>query len=174
MLDAMAKTLSPKQTDLAEERREHVLLFNLLGDPLLRLPQPLGAELIVEGRTEPGAELSISGTSPIDGTAEIELVVRRGRLTFQPPARREYQPTAAVQSQFQDVYRRANDPQLASLRTEVRGGAFTARLTIPPQASGPCHVRVFVRGAINCALGSADVEIPSAAVARVPGNASPN
>lgn len=166
MLDAMAKTLNPKQNDLAEERREHALLFNLLGDPLLRLPQPGRVEVSINGRVEPGAELSISGTSPIDGPAEIELVVRRDRLTFQPPPRREYVPTAAMQSQFQDVYRRANNPQLASLRTEVRDRSFAARLTIPAEASGPCHVRIFVTGAQGCALGSADVEIRSATAVR--------
>ncbi len=105
MLDAMAKTLNPKQNVLADERGEHVLLFNLLGDPLLRLPQPGRVEVSVDGRIEPGGELSISGTSPIDGQAEIELVVRRDRLTFQPAPRREYVPSLAGQAQFQDVYR---------------------------------------------------------------------
>ena len=129
------------------------MLFNLLGDPLLRLPQPGRAEVVINGRAEPGGELSISGTSPVDGPAEIELIVRRDRLTFQPPPRREYVASAAGQSQFQEVYRRANDPQLARLRTEVRDGSFAARLTIPAQSSGPCHVRIFVTGAQGCALG---------------------
>jgi hypothetical protein len=79
-------------------------------------------------------------------------------------------PSAAMQSQFQDIYQRANDPQLASLRTEVRDGSFAARLTIPAQASGPCHVRIAVNGARSFAMGWADVEILGSSAARPPAN----
>lgn len=40
-LDAVARGVSPPPADLAAERREHVLLYQLLGDPLLRLKYPL-------------------------------------------------------------------------------------------------------------------------------------
>jgi hypothetical protein len=36
-LDAMCRGLSPPPVDLAAERAEHVLMYHLLGDPLLRL-----------------------------------------------------------------------------------------------------------------------------------------
>ena len=36
-LDGMAEILSPPPVDLAAERREHVLMYQLIGDPLLRL-----------------------------------------------------------------------------------------------------------------------------------------
>ena len=39
-LDAVARGVSPPPVDLAAERREHVLLYQLLGDPLLRLNYP--------------------------------------------------------------------------------------------------------------------------------------
>ncbi|MGE3241671.1 MAG: C25 family cysteine peptidase [Pirellulales bacterium] len=39
-LDAVARGVSPPPADLAAERREHVLLYQLLGDPLLRLNYP--------------------------------------------------------------------------------------------------------------------------------------
>jgi len=39
-LDAVARGVSPPPVDLAAERREHVLLYQLLGDPLLRLRFP--------------------------------------------------------------------------------------------------------------------------------------
>ncbi len=37
-LDSMAQGLSPPPVDLEAERREHVWMYHLLGDPLLRLP----------------------------------------------------------------------------------------------------------------------------------------
>jgi hypothetical protein len=39
-LDSLARGVSPPPTDLAGERREHVLMYQLLGDPLLRLNYP--------------------------------------------------------------------------------------------------------------------------------------
>ena len=37
MLDGVASIISPSREMLEEERREHLHLFNLLGDPMLRL-----------------------------------------------------------------------------------------------------------------------------------------
>jgi hypothetical protein len=39
-LDALARGVSPPPVDLAGERREHVLMYQLLGDPLLRMDYP--------------------------------------------------------------------------------------------------------------------------------------
>ncbi len=39
-LDGVAEVLSPPPVDLAAERREHVLMYQLIGDPLLRLHFP--------------------------------------------------------------------------------------------------------------------------------------
>lgn len=44
-LDAVARGISPPQADLAAERREHVLLYQLLADPLLRLKFPSDTQL---------------------------------------------------------------------------------------------------------------------------------
>jgi hypothetical protein len=39
-LDGLAQVLSPPPVDLMTERREHVLMYQLIGDPLLRLHRP--------------------------------------------------------------------------------------------------------------------------------------
>jgi hypothetical protein len=39
-LDGMAQLLSPPPVDLPAERREHVLMYQMIGDPLLRLHRP--------------------------------------------------------------------------------------------------------------------------------------
>jgi hypothetical protein len=39
-LDGMAEVLSPPPVDLTAERCEHVLMYQLIGDPLLRLHRP--------------------------------------------------------------------------------------------------------------------------------------
>jgi Peptidase family C25 len=42
-LDSLARGVSPPPVDLAAERREHVLLYQLLGDPLMHLNYPAAA-----------------------------------------------------------------------------------------------------------------------------------
>lgn len=42
-VDVLARRVSPPPIDLAAERREHVLMYHLFGDPLLRLQYPVAA-----------------------------------------------------------------------------------------------------------------------------------
>ena len=37
MIDALATVVSPPGTNLVDERREHMMLYNLLGDPTLQV-----------------------------------------------------------------------------------------------------------------------------------------
>ncbi|NQU25362.1 MAG: hypothetical protein HQ567_29100 [Candidatus Nealsonbacteria bacterium] len=158
-LDAAATLLSGSPEALAAERAEHLLLLNLLGDPLLRLRYPKQIRLDVLGEVPAAGSLHVSGTCPIDGRATIELVLPRDRLGFKPPPRREFPQTSAELAEFQGVYDRANDRRLRSVETVVRTGRFTARLDVPPDARGRCYVRVFVEGAADCASGSAEVKV---------------
>ncbi len=160
-IDALAKVLNPASTDLAAERAEHLDLFNLLGDPLLQIPRASIVKIDAPERARPGEELIISGTSPIDGTVEVELVVRRDRLTFRPTGRNKYASTEAARAEFQSTYEKANDCRLTTVSAPAKGGKFTARLTVPASASGPCHIRVFVAGGKEAAVGAADVMIDS-------------
>jgi hypothetical protein len=163
LFDGLAKLLNPASDDLAAERSEHLSLFNLLGDPLLRVRRPLPVVVQVAASTAAGSTLEISGVSPVDGQAEVELVVRRDRLAFQPKARKTFDVTPAAQAEFQQVYERANDARLASARVDVSKGAFRTRLAVPSDAAGPCHVRILIQGGNLSAIGAADVKIEPAA-----------
>ena len=159
MLDTLAGFLSPTSNKLAVERAEHVMLFNLLGDPMLRLryPQPVTIEL--SGKAYAGRPLGVHVLSGIDGQAIVELVVRRDRLSFAPPTRAEYPKTADRLAEFQTTYRQANDGRLATAAAACVDGECAAQLQIPPDASGPCHVRVFVEGRNDFAQGAVDVNL---------------
>jgi hypothetical protein len=158
-LDGLAAMLNPRPGDLADERAEHLLLFNLLGDPLLELRHPREAKLHVAARASAGERLQISGDCPVEGEATVELVVRRDRLTFQPPNREGYRPSPETFAEYLETYRKANDPRLYSTRAPVKDGHFAAELDVPANAWGDCHVRVFVQGKDDFAAGTADVEI---------------
>ncbi len=159
VLDTLAAALSPAPVKLAAERREHVLLFNLLGDPMLRLQQPKHVEVEVSD-TETGSMLDVQGTCPIDGVATVELAVPRDRLTFTPPARPAYPETPDELASFQEVYRQANDQRLAFCSATVSGGRFHAQLPVPAGVDGACHIRVFVEGNRDFAMGAAAVQLP--------------
>jgi len=157
-LDWLAGSLG-RHNDLAAERAEHVLLFNLLGDPLLRVPHAREVALTAPRKTVAGEEIMIIGHSPVAGECTLELVVRRDRLTFNPGIRTAFELTDASQRQYEETYRRANDPRLDVVCLTVPAGQFTARLRVPPLARGACHVRAIVEGAGGVAFGAADIEI---------------
>ena len=85
------------------------------------------------------------GRSPLSGDCTVELVVRRDRLTFEPPVRGRFDPERLAE--YAQVYRRANEPRLAAAELGHVEGPFRARLNVPAGARGACHVRVFVEGA---------------------------
>lgn len=158
-LDAMAALLSPSGSDLAAERHEHLHLFNLLGDPLLTIAHPLPIELTVSAKAARGDTVEIEGRCDVDGEALVELAVRRDRLSFQPPGRDGYRSSPEAEEEFATTYRRANDTRLATANVVVSDGRFRAKLVIPENAWGACHVRVFVQGRGQFAAGAADIEI---------------
>ena len=157
LLDMLAKSISPQGTDLAEERMEHLKLFNLLGDPLLRLPQPKVATLRVAKTATAGDAVEVTGTCGVAGRCTVELVVRRDRLTFLPVPRLAFNAADDALTSYQAVYTRANDTRLDSVVLTTAGGTFRAKLQAPETASGPCHVRVYVEGKSSFAIGFADL-----------------
>jgi hypothetical protein len=164
-MDAMARTLNSKSTDLKAERAENVLLFNLLGDPLLRLSYPQQATVETLAEADAGSMIEVSGTSPIDGPCVIDLSVRRDRLATRPPVRVRYQNMDSALAVYQEVYQQANERRLVTVPAEVRDGRYTAKIEIPSDARGACCVRTFVTGKDGVALGSQEIEIHRTAAA---------
>ena len=71
----LAAAVSPRPDLLADERAEHVLLFNLLGDPTLRMPLPEPIALKVAKDGIAGATLLVEGTTQLAGTATIDQMI---------------------------------------------------------------------------------------------------
>lgn len=158
-LDVMAAAIS-LNADLAAEREEHVRLFNLLGDPLLRVAHPLPIELRVDREArKSGDELRVTGRCDVEGEVTIELALRRDRLTFRRPYRENFDASDEGQRALQGVYEQANDQRVAVVTTRTQGGRFTAVLRIPPEVFGECHVRATVVGDKNFASGAQAIKI---------------
>ncbi len=159
LLEALAAAVSPARDKLADERMEHVELFNLFGDPLLRLRYPRPVKLDTADKATAGGVLQVVGDSPLDGRATIELVVHRQRLTFRPPPRREVPQTEEAMAAMQEVYRKANDRRLVSIERPVERGQFSIPLDVPREAYGACFLRVTIEGTDDFALGATEVRI---------------
>lgn len=154
--DALAGLLSPAGSDLAAERLEHVHLFNLLGDPLLSVVHPEQVRVAAAGTVRTGDRIAAAGECPFDGRATVELVVRRDRLTFKHQARDDYGASSEADD-YRRTYVAANNTRLAAVQVPVSQGKFQAHLTVPENARGACHVRVFVQGRGRFAAGATDV-----------------
>ena len=172
LLDPMARLLSGGKHDLADERAEHLLLFNLLGDPLLRMKYPGAVEVTAAREATPGSRIEVSGHCDSPGRLTLELVCRRDMLRFVPPLRDKFDPSDEALTAFTEHYERANDPCWTRQEYDFSGGSFRAELEIPAEAIGPCHVRVFVCSDDSCALGSTDVLVRRA-TAQSPQKAEP-
>jgi len=159
LLDGVASIMSPSRELLEDERREHLHLFNLLGDPMLRLSHPDEIKLDAPREAVPGEKLQIAGTSPLVGRGVLELVCRRDMFKSAPPVRERFDPTDNGLAALQNVYLAANDRCWARWGLELPGGEFATEIAIPAGCRGPCHVRLSVDDGESHGLGAANIYI---------------
>jgi hypothetical protein len=132
-LDALAGGLSPPPVDLPAERREHVLMYQLFGDPLLRLQYPHDLQLSTSADAAAGKALTVNGRSDVAGDCTVELVADRG-----------------------------SSSSLATAATTTRlakPGPFQVTLSLPLDTSGQYTVRAYVAGRSEFALGATSVNV---------------
>jgi len=159
MIEAVAHAISPSREMLDEERFEHLSLFNLIGDPLLRLHHPEALKVEAADNAYAGESLQVQLKSPISGRCTIEVVCRRDRLRNSSPYRPRFEMTAAALADYQQTYAQANDKRWYVKHLDIQSGANTLTLEIPTGARGSSHVRAYVEGQDSGALGAADVFI---------------
>jgi hypothetical protein len=162
MMDSVARMLNPDSKDLEAERQEHLLLFHLIGDPLLSVRQPEMITVSTETEVSPGGQLNVTASSPVAGSVRAELVLRRDRMKRRIAPRQEYDDSIEALDQYKETYLAANDRLLAEATASTQGGEIQLRLQVPPDAKGPAHVVVYVQGNKEFALGSTDVTIRKA------------
>jgi hypothetical protein len=141
----------------AEERRseraEHLYLYNLFGDPSMRIPRAARVEVLV-GPEEiaPGGRLKIVGRTNVAGEVLVELVAER--TTVVP------QRVGDDDAAFAETYARANARTRASAKTTVDQGRFAVELGVPEAVNtGRYYVRVYVTGAGGAAMGAYLIEV---------------
>jgi hypothetical protein len=173
LLDGVASIMSPSREMLEEERREHLHLFNLLGDPMLRFSYPQEIKLTAPRDAAPGESLQITGTSELVGRGILELVCRRDQFKSPPPVRERFDPTDKGLAALHDVYVAANDRCWGRWGLELPGGKFATQITIPPECKGACHVRLLAADGQTHALGAATIYIRPRPVGQASGQPEP-
>ncbi|TWU31759.1 C25 family cysteine peptidase [Novipirellula artificiosorum] len=140
MIDGLATMISPAGTDLLDERREHVRLYNLLGDPALHLHPPQSVSLRVATGFDPGETISIDAISPIDGELTVTL----------------HRPLGSVPDHEADP----NATAVASITRSVTAEVPSqSRIVLPESFRGPLTVRAFVSGSSAWATSAAKTRI---------------
>ena len=138
MIDAIATFVSPAGTKLVDERHEHMLLYNLFGDPTLRLNHPADIKLDVEAGFDLGQQIDVGITSELAG--DLTLAIDR--------------PLGASQSGD------PNDTNVATLKLKVNANQATnGKFTLPENVTGPLVIRALVAGENSWGSGAARTQI---------------
>jgi hypothetical protein len=146
-IDGLARMFWQKDLKkLALEREEHLYLYNLLGDPTMHVPMPRKAsiEAVVEGE-----HIRIRGTSPVSGSATVELVIPR------TPYRAKR--TGDKEADFLKTYANANRRHVARIKLTVGDGTFSVTV---PKSTGTFVARVFIEGENDAAAAATRITIP--------------
>ena len=140
-LDWSAKLLSPNRGALEAERREHALLFQLLGDPLMRLPRAEEMRLSSSTTATAGGTLSVTIDPPFRGRLLVALVRSRLAQRRALPRRTRYDSSQDALRAFDEQHRRANDRVLRSVTVRVDSDVPVRHtLAVPREARGACEV----------------------------------
>ena len=158
-VETLARLLDPAPDRLNEQILEHIALFHLFGDPLLRLPTPKRIELNCPKNVQPGSILRVGGTMDVSGTVLLELVLPSHRLSLNVPERTECRFDESSRAVYQETYRRSNDRVLASTIVPIKNGVFLAELSVPQGLFGDYVVRACHTGETDYRLGSAVVDV---------------
>lgn len=158
-IETMAKALSPEGHGLVAERREHVRLMNLLGDPLLSIRHPRPLQIEARDVLEAGSDIEASIDVPWSGEMEVELVLHRDRL---PPAVGSADSKDGTDSKYQLMqqnYDRANDLVVSQQRLNVQPGVHQVRFETSDDYRGQYVLRARMEGSDDWAVGTKRIQL---------------
>ncbi|MDR1493750.1 MAG: C25 family cysteine peptidase [Planctomycetaceae bacterium] len=163
MIDTMAWFSDPTSRRLQEQLVDHIHLFQLFGDPLLRLSLPDTMTMETPESVIAGNTLTIRGTASNAETVVVELAPPRKQPTTVPKERMPFHLTDASREEFMKTYLSANNRalQYAVGRTHEKDGTFEISLTVPDNLEGKYVVRIFGTGKNGVSVGFCNVAILS-------------
>jgi hypothetical protein len=167
--------LSPRPDLLSQELNEHLHLFHLLGDPLVRVQRPRDLALQLESdRPAADGNLVLKGEAPFAGQLTLEICYPRDRLRQRPILRDKSKLSNDGMLTFQAEYEKAIDQVCQQVRVDVKTGEFRQAIKLPIGVEGPMVIRAFLESPRNCAVGGlrAELNLLDVVPAAVPGSQS--
>jgi len=146
-LDRAAKIFDPTASRLEEQLEDHVALFNLFGDPLLRVKFPErcaveAPEIAYSTKTFPVSGV-VPDASGRQTSARVELLLADFRSPIAKPRRsKTFVESQETRAEFEATYRAANQFVVAASQVATQTGRFQADIAVPADFSGECVVRV--------------------------------
>ena len=181
-LDSQAKLFDPSAQELGGQLADHRHLFNLFGDPLLRVRLPESLTFDAPHEAVSGGRIPISDLSaddpplrsvawspePVsDGEFLVELALPPDRRAVKPPKREKFSATDSERLDFQETYEAANRRVIASVTVRESEMEGAIELPIPSGVTGRYVLRVTRHGGgRETAVGSREVTIRSARTSR--------
>ncbi|MBQ1455619.1 MAG: hypothetical protein IIZ25_07225 [Thermoguttaceae bacterium] len=163
-LDSMALMFNPAADNLAGERRDHLNLFNLLGDPLLRVRLPETFALEADKAVDAGGRLTVSARgvtasgAPANGSVRVELALPADRQALHQ-VRKEFSLDDRARIEFQRTFEKANRQVLSYTDGTVVNGQFSLELAIPEDLAGEMSLRAVVLDPKTTLIGSRPIHI---------------
>lgn len=152
VIDGLANLLGGGRID--DERREHMQLYNWLGDPTLRLTHPAELKVDDPGRLIAGTRATIAGEAPLAGTLTVELHRRLGTVPVRPSTAAAADPVDPLLLR----YRQANDTAITRAeRFVTASGPWSVELDIPADVTGPLRIIADLESRDGFASGSQTV-----------------
>ena len=146
-LDRAAKIFDPTASRLDDQLEDHVALFNLFGDPLLRVKFPESCaveapEIVYSTQTFPVSGVVPNATNR-QTTVRVELLLADFRSPIAKPRRsKSFVESEEARAEFETTYRAANNFVVASSQVATQTGRFQSDIDVPADFSGECVVRV--------------------------------
>ncbi len=134
------------------DRAEHHFLYNLIGDPMVRLQRPDPLTFDAPATAEPGAKVTLAGTAPFAGKLVAEIARRRDA-----PVRIGARAKA---EDWRKTYTTANDTRVATATAQVAKGAFSIDVDLAADLPAASYdVRLFLESPDGAAAGGRAFEV---------------
>lgn len=146
-LDRAAKIFDPTAGRLDAQLADHVALFNLFGDPLLRVKFPERCavetpEIVYSTQTFPVSGV-IPNATDCQTNVRVELLLADFRSPVAKPRRsKTFVESEETRAEFEATYRAANQFVVAASQVKTQNQRFQTNIKVPADFSGECVVRV--------------------------------
>ena len=165
IVDSTASMFDPTRDKLDRQRLDHLYLFQLFGDPLLRIPQPL--KIVVESpdKMKIGSTVDISGTIPRSSgerkteKAFVDIAVPKSRNTVAHPKRLTFELTDETIDEYNSMYEKANHRMVYRTNAVINKDRFDCRFQVPKLPKGEYDLRVYYESDDRLGLGAKTITI---------------